>query len=315
MRIAVLDHAALGMDLCLDSLNVFGECADYENTRPDQAAQRLQGVQVAVLNKVRLTSEVLKECPSLRLICLCGTGYDHVDVKFCHEHGIGVCNVPDYCTDSVAQLTVAMALSLYCHLPQYHAYVADGHYSSGNAANRLEPVYHEIAGRTWGILGLGHIGTRVGEIAQAMGCRVIGYRRRAGGKYPCVDLNTLCRESDILSLHVPLTEQTRGIIGEKELAMMKPNAVLINVARGAVTDEAAVAGALMEGRLGGFGCDVYSAEPMPKSHPYYAIRQRDDVCFTPHMAWGSYEARIRVIAEVCENIRSYERGEKRNRVD
>lgn len=315
MRIAVLDYAALGQDISMEPLARLGECRVYQSTAPNEIAQHLKDVEVAVLNKVRLQAEQLQACPSLKLICLCATGYDQVDTAYCREHGIAVCNVPGYCTDSVAQVTVAMALSLACHLPQYHAHVVSGDYSRGQSANHLEPVFHELAGCTWGLLGLGNIGSKVGEIAQAMGCRVIAYRRKAGGPFPCVDLETLCRESDVLSLHVPLSEETRGMIGKEQLALMKPTALLINAARGAVTDEAAVASAVLEGRIGGFGTDVYAQEPFAQGHPFSALLGCGNVCFTPHMAWGSYEARKRLIDEVCENIASYVGGGRRNRVE
>jgi glycerate dehydrogenase len=215
----------------------------------------------------------------------------------------------------VAQLTLAMVLSLACHLPAYNRSVEDGSYSSGGNANRLTPVYHELAGKTWGILGFGNIGRQVARVAEAMGCRVLVCKRTPVEDYDCVDMDTLCRESDILTIHTPLTEQTRGILSRERIATLKPSALVVNVARGAVVDEAALAEAVAQGRIGGIGVDVYSTEPFPADHPYAAIAGLDQVCLTPHMAWGAYEARVRVRDEMLENIRVFYAGGVRNRVD
>jgi glycerate dehydrogenase len=182
-------------------------------------------------------------------------------------------------------------------------------------ANRLIPVYHEIAGLTWGIVGYGNIGKQVAQVARALGCRVIAHSRTEKEGVECVDLDTLCAQADIISLHTPLSEQTRGLISQEKIAKMKPTALVINVARGAVWDEAAITQAIRSRRLGGIGCDVYSTEPFSKDHPFAALIGRDNVCLTPHMAWGAYEARVRCLSEICENIRAFFAGEIRNRVE
>ena len=179
--------------------------------------------------------------------------------------------------------------------------------------NRLEPVYHELAGKTWGIVGLGNIGRQVARVAQAMGCRVIAYTRTPREGFECVSLDTLCREADVISLHTPLTEATRHLIGREQLTMMKRGAVLINVARGAVTDEAGVAEAVLAEKIL-FGCDVYAREPFAPDHPYAQLLDREGVCLTPHMAWGSYEARQRCVCEIAENIAAFFAGQSRNRI-
>ena len=193
--------------------------------------------------------------------------------------------------------------------------MASGAYTASGVANRLTPVYHELRGKTWGIVGYGNIGAQVAAVARAMGCHVIAFSRSEKQGVENVTLDELCRRADVISVHLPLSEHTRGIIGEREIALMKKSAVLINVARGAVTDEAALAAAIAEGRLGGLGVDVYSVEPFPEEHPFYAIRHLPNVCLTPHMAWGAKEARERCLAEVAENIAAFARGERRNRVD
>ncbi len=315
MKIVVLDAATLGADLDLSPLETLGEVEVWQATPPEKVAERLAEAEVAVLNKVKLGGDNLGGCKRLRLICLAATGYDNVDTAYCRSAGVGVCNVAGYSTDSVAQLTAAMALYLVNRLGSYMGAVRDGSYTHGPTANLLAPVYHELRGMTWGVAGYGRIGKRVGEIASALGCRVQAWRRSPGPGEPCTDLETLCRTSDILSVHLPLTAETRGLFSAEKIAWMKKDCIFINVARGAVADEEALAAALREGRLGGLGVDVYSCEPFPEEHPFYAIRTLPNVCLTPHMAWGALETRQRCLREIMENIRAFRRGEKRCRVE
>ena len=315
MKIVVLDAVTLGADLDLSPLSACGVCRIYGKTAPEEVAERVKDAEVIVINKTKITAELLAMAPALRLVCITATGYDNIDVAACRARGVAVCNVKGYSTDSVAQLTVAMVLSLVHHLPEYNESVRNGTYTASGVANLLTPVYHELCGKTWGIVGLGNIGKKVAAVAEALGCHVIAYKRKPEDGYRCVDLDTLLCTSDIVTLHTPLTDETRGMIGAGELAKMKRGAILVNVARGAVTDEAAVADAVRSGHLGGIGIDVYSKEPFPEDHPFYAIKALPNVCLTPHMAWSAKEARERCIAEIVLNIRSFERGETRNRVD
>ena len=315
MKIIVADAATLGADLDLSPLSRLGEVEVYATTAKEEVAARFAGAEVAVVNKIRIDRAALGERPTLKMVAECATGYDNIDLGYCREKGIAVANVKSYSTDSVAQLTLAMALSLSTHLPEFTAYVANGSYTRGGVANRLTPVFHELRGKTWGVAGYGNIGKQVAAAASALGCRILSFARTPKAGVESVDLDELCRRSDILSIHLPLTPETRGLFGAREIALMKPEAILINVARGAVTDEAALAAAVREGRLGGLGVDVYSAEPFPETHPFYAIRKLPNVCFTPHMAWGAQEARARCLSEVCENIRAFAEGTRRNRVD
>ena len=315
MRITVLDAATLGADIFMDLFKEFGEVTIYQNTSPSEVEEHVREAEVLLLNKVKLNAENLKNASSLRLICVAATGYDNIDLAFCRARGIAVCNVVGYSTQSVAQVTVSMALSLITHLNEYTSFVRNGTYSQSGVANCLTPVYHEIAGKTWGIIGFGNIGKQVGTVAKALGCRVIVNKRTPISDWDCVDPETICRESDILSIHTPLNEGTRGMLDESHIRMLKKNAIVINVARGAVTDEVALASAIKEGRIGGLGIDVYSVEPFPTTHPFYEIREYPNVCLTPHMAWGGYETRCRLLDEMAKNIRSFLSGEQRNRVD
>ena len=314
VKIAVLDAATLGDDLSLLPLEATGEVTVYRTTKPDEVAGRIRDVDTVVINKIRLNETNLAGS-NVKLICVAATGYDNIDIGWCGKHNIVVCNVVGYSTDSVAQLTVAMVLYLAQHMAEYTRFVREGEYSKSGIANRLTPAFHELSGKTWGIAGYGNIGKKVGAAAEALGCRVIVYKRSPVQDAVCVDLETLCRESDILSVHLPLNNETRGLFSRDRIALMKPDALFINVARGAVTDEQALADAVMEKRIGGIGIDVYSAEPFTENHPFYAIRMDERVCLTPHMAWGAYEARERCIREIADNIMAFRNGKLRNCVN
>lgn len=315
MKITFLDVETLGSDLSTEEFRQFGEVTVYRNTAPQEITDHLAGAEVVVLNKIKLGASVLSGADRLRLICITATGFDNVDIAYCREHGIAVCNVAGYSTQCVAQVTVTMALSLLTHLPEYSSYVAGGDYSRSGCFNRLEPVFHEIYGKTWGVVGYGNIGKAVARVAEAFGCRILYHKRTPVEDPRCVDFETICRESDILSFHTPLNDGTRGMLDRAHIAMLKPDAIVINVARGAVVDEGALAEAILAGRIGGLGVDVYSREPFPEDHPYAKIRELPNVCMTPHMAWGGYETRVRCLCEVEENIRSFLAGGRRSRVD
>lgn len=311
----ILDGATLGEGISFDALVAHTSLTVYPLTAPDEVADRIRDAEVVILNKIKLNASNLADAAALRLICVAATGYDNIDVDECRRRGIAVCNVLGYSTDSVAQLTVAMVLELMLHLSEMSGFVRSGAYTASGVANRLSPVFCELAGKTWGIVGAGNIGKKVARIAEAFGCRVIVNRRKVDPDYPTVELDTLCREADIISVHTPLNDETRGLISRERIAAMKPGAILVNVARGAVIDEAALADAVRVSKLGGIGVDVYSTEPMPADHPLYAVRELPNVCLTPHMAWGAVEARQRCINEIAENIRAFFAGEIRCRVD
>lgn len=314
MNITVFDRASIGTDLDYNALGAYGKVTLFDASTPDQVKERLKGCEVALINKVKMTADVLACADTLRLICIFATGYDNIDVSYCREKGIAVCNVVGYSTESVAQLTVSMALNLCSHLPTYTAAVQSGWYSRQGSPNLLVPVYHELCGKTWGIVGYGNIGKKVADIARAFGCKVLAYKRNPDSE-ECVDLEKLLRESDIISLHTPLNAQSRGMIGKEQIAMMEKTPIVINVARGAVWDEAAIADAIRTGKIGGMGCDVFSTEPFSAEHPFFAVKDEPNVCMTPHMAWASAEARARCLDEICMNIEAFRKGEQRNRVD
>lgn len=314
MKIVVLDKSTLGEDIDLSPIYALGEVDEFETTAPELVADRIKDADVVIINKIKLNESNLSKADKLKVICVAATGYDNIDTNFCKKAGIAVCNVPGYSTDSVAQVTLSMVLSLVTHLKEYEGFVNSGDYSKSGVANKLTPVYHELSSLTWGVVGGGGIGMKVAEIADAFGCKVMICRRKQEGRFPVVDIDTLCSKCDIISLHVPLSDETRNMISAERISKMKETAIIVNTARGAVTDEKALADAIKNGKIGGLGVDVYSVEPFLENHPYTEILGYDNVVFTPHMAWGSYEARNRCVRIMGENIKSYYNGETKNRI-
>jgi len=314
-NIVVLDRLTLGEDLDLSPANQFGSVTIYDNTKAEEVEARVQNAEVLFVNKVKLGEHNLKSAGQLKLICEAATGYDNIDLAYCRKRGIAVCNVPGYSVYSVAQLTVSMVLNLVNHLKEYTRYTQDGTYTNGKSANILTPVYHELYGKTWGIVGYGAIGSRVGEIAKALGCNILAYKRTEAEGVTCTDIDTLLEQSDIITVHIPLSKETQGLISKERIARMKKTAILVNTARGAVTDEAALCEAIQEKKIAAFGTDVYGVEPFGKDSPYFAIKDYDNVCLTPHMAWGTIEARERCFGEMLLNMQAFYAGEIRNRID
>lgn len=315
MKIVLLDTNGLGEDIDLSPLAQVGTLVQYYATDYDVLPQRIADADVIVTNKLKLNRDNLAGAASLKLICVTATGFDGIDLPYCRERGIGVCNVPGYSTDSVAQLTLAMVLSLSTHLESYRHHVHSGAYAQSGCPNLLTPVWHELSGKTWGIIGCGNIGRKVAAVARAMGCRVLAFRRSVDPDFESADLNTILETADIITVHLPLNEETRGILSREKIHTIKPGAILVNVARGAIADEAALVEAVEEGIIGGLGVDVFTAEPFPENHPYSKLYGNPNVILTPHCAWGSQEARNRCIREVADNIAAFWNGEKRNRVD
>ena len=315
MKIVVLDRLTLGDDLDISAAKAFGEMICCDKTDPDEVESHIGDADVVFVNKVKLNRDNLKNADNLKVICEAATGYDNIDTAFCREKGIAVCNVPGYSVYSVAQVTVSMVLSLANHLTEYTGFTKDGTYSDGASANILKPVYNELYGKTWGIIGYGGIGSRVGEIAKALGCDVIAFKRTPVEGALCVDIDTLIEKSDIITVHIPLSDATRCLINKERIVKMKKNVIFVNTARGAVTDEEAICEAVRNGSIAAFGTDVYSAEPFKKDSPFYAIRELPNVCLTPHMAWGAKEARERCFSEMLKNMQAFFNGETRNRVD
>lgn len=314
MKISILDASTLGNDLDLSVFEAYGEVAIYGTTSADDIEKNIGDSDVIVINKIKINESNLKGAKNLKLVLEMATGFDNIDLNYCKSRGIAVCNVVGYSTMSVSQITVSMALSLISNMTSFSRDCANGTYSSGKVANILTPTYHDIAGKTWGIVGYGNIGKQVARVAEALGCKIIAYKRTPVDGVECVDIDTLCATADIISIHTPLNDGTRGLINADRIAMMKKNAIVINVARGAVCDEAALAKAILDNRIYGLGVDVYTEEPYPVTHPFTEIAELDNVILTPHMAWGSYESRVRCRDEAIMNLEAFLHGERRNRL-
>lgn len=315
MKITILDRNTLGDDLDISVITSMGDVTLYDSTPPEKVKDNIGDSDVLILNKVKLNEGNLKDAKNLKLICIAATGYDNVDVTYCRNHGIAVANVCGYSTDSVAQLTVSLALSLVMYLEKYHKHVTSGEYTKSGVQNHLKPTFHELSSMCWGIVGMGNIGKKVSDVAKAFGMKVIYFKKHPVDDENCVTLPELMKNADIISVHLPLSQETKGIISKEMLALMKKSAVLVNVARGAVIDEKAVTDAIKNEEIGGFATDVYSVEPLQPDSPFMEILNNENTIFTPHMAWGSYESRMRCMAEIRKNIEAFYNGEIRNRVD
>lgn len=315
MKLVVLEKESLGTDLDITYFNEFGEVDYYDRTVYDEIADRIMDADIVIANKVPLNESTLSGAKNLKIICETATGYNNVDLDYCKARGIRVTNVVGYSTPIVAQHTFAMALYLLEKLPVYDTYVKNGDYAKSPIFTCFEPFFTELEGKTWGIIGLGNIGRKVADIAKVFGCRVIFYSASGNNTtsdYERVDFDTLLAESDILSLHCPLTDRTQNIINAEALAKMKKTAILINVARGPVVDEQALYDALMSGQIAAAGLDVLVKEPIAADNPLAKIQDSTKLLITPHMAWGSHEARERCAREVYKNIQSFLAGEERN---
>lgn len=318
MKIVVLERHSVGPDVPVQYEHL-GEVTYYRNTTtPQEVRERVRDADIIVANKAPLREETLKEAQNVKLICELATGFDNVDLAYCRSRGIKVCNVVDYCSGMVAQHTFALALALLEKLPHYDRYVKSGAYSAQDRFSNFDLPFHELEGMTWGIIGMGNIGRRVARIATAFGCRVIFHSvtgRSSCRDYLQVDKDALLAESDILSLHCPLSDLTRGIIDREALHRMKNTAVLVNVARGAVVDNSALYEALTAGEIAAAGLDVVDGEPLQPSNPLSLLKDSNQLIITPHLAWASVEARTRCVEEVARNIEAFQRGEPRNIVN
>ncbi|MFO7858944.1 MAG: 2-hydroxyacid dehydrogenase [Ectothiorhodospiraceae bacterium] len=316
MRAVFLDRETLDRgDLDLAELEAtVDELVSYQRTAREEVVERLAGAGVAVINKVPMDAETIRRLPDLKLICVAATGVDNVDVAACRDAGVAVANCRGYGTDSVAQHTLALMLALATRLPDYQRAVAAGDWERSPQFCLLDYPIVELAGRTLGIVGLGTLGGRVAALAEALGMTVrVAARPGAEPTPDRVPLAELLPMVDVLSLHCPLTDATRGLIGERELALMQSHAFLINTARGGLVDEQALADALRAGAIGGAGFDVLTREPPRDGNPLLAP-DIPNLVLTPHSAWGSYEARARMVAQLAANIRGLTRGESVRRV-
>ncbi len=316
LKIVVLDALPLDAEGDMDwsPLREMGELILYPQTQPDETAGRIAGASAILTNKVRLTADYFANAPTIRLVSVLATGYDIVDVVAARNHGVTVCNVPGYSTPSTAQATIALLLEL-CHYAGDHAIrVREGGWTEANAWSFWLRSPVELAGKTLLIVGLGAVGRRVGRIAEAMGMQVFaaqlpGRETTGTADIPRVLLEEALPRADVISLHCPLTPETHGLMNTERLAQLKSGAFLINTARGALVEDAAIVAALESGHLGGYAADVLSIEPPLANHPLFSAPR---CIVTPHSAWASHASRSRLLAESIENLRSFHAGLPRN---
>ncbi len=318
MKIVVLERNSVGLDVSVDEIKNLGETVMYPNTTAADVKEKVRDAEIIVANKAPLNEETLKDAADVKLICEFATGYDNVDLAYCKSRGIKVANVVNYSTDAVAQHTFALCFYVLEKLRHYDEYVKSGAYAAQDRFSNFDLPFTELAGKTWGIAGMGNIGKKTAAIARAFGCRVIFYS--ASGTSTCteyerVDFDTLLKEADFLSLHCPLSDRTRNLIDIEALKKMKESAILINVARGPVVNDGDLYEALTKGYIAGAGLDVTGTEPMKDSNPLSRIKDSNKLIITPHLAWASTEARGRCVSETCRNIEAFLKGEDRNIVN
>lgn len=317
MQIVLLDgYASNPGDLTWAPLRELGELTVYDRTTPDQVVERARDAEIIVTNKVTLDRTLLEQLPQLRLICVLATGYNTIDTLAARERGITVCNVPAYSTDSVAQMVFAQILNLTNHVAHYARQTREGRWSRNPDFCYWDTPVHELAGKTLGIVGLGHIGSKVARIASDFGMDVFAYTSKNSTDLPGyiqkTTLEGLLAVSDVLTLHCPLTPDTHELINRRTLDSMKPGALLINTGRGPLVNEHDVAEALASGQLGGYGADVMCSEPPSADNPLIA---QPGVFITPHIAWASVEARTRLLEATFQNVRMYLAGTPQNVVN
>lgn len=319
MKIVVMERNSVGPDIDVSCYKELGDVTYYPNTVTiEDVAERAKDADIIIANKAPMNEASLKNAPNVKLICELATGFDNCDLAYCKSRGIKVANVVDYCTGMVAQHTFTLALALVQKLPHYDNYVKSGAYSAQDRFSNFDIPFHELEGKTWGIAGMGNIGRRVAKIATAFGCKVIFHSitgKSSVTDYPQVDKDTLLAESDFLSLHCPLSDLSANFIDADALKKMKKTAVLINVARGPVVNNGDLYEALINEEIMAAGLDVMEQEPLRKENPLSKFTDSNRLIITPHLAWGSVEARTRCVEEVYLNIKAFQEGIDRNVVN
>jgi len=309
VKIVFLDTGTVGNVDNLAMIQSLGEYTGYEMTAPAQRIERVKGHHVVITNKVIIDRDVMDNCPELELVCIVATGMNNVDLEYAAKKGITVKNVAGYSTESVTQCTFSMLFFLLNSSAYYDNYVKSGEYAASPLFTHLGREFRELNNKTFGIIGMGTIGRRVAQVAVAFGARVVYYS--TSGKNLNVkgcrhlELSELLRTSDVVSIHCPLNEQTKNLLNESNLGMMKPTAYLLNMGRGGIVNEPDLARAIDENLIAGAALDVLTSEPISADSPLLTVRNRHKLFITPHIAWASREARILLIERTAANIRSH----------
>lgn len=308
MKIIFLDAKTIGDDIDLSGYDALGEVVKYDFSTAEEARERTKDADVLVLNKVEINERSIGEAKHLKLVCVTATGTNNLDKEYLAKRGIAWRNVAGYSTETVAQHTFALLFYLLEHLRYYDDYVKTEKYVGDVTFTHFEKVFHELCGMTWGIIGLGNIGRRVADIAKMFGCRVIYYStsgKNSQDGYERVTLEELLAQSDIVSVHAPLDENTRGLMDREAFAKMKSSAIFLNLGRGPIVVEQDLADALRDGSIAAAGLDVLSEEPMRQDNPLRSIKDSGKLIITPHIAWASVEARSRLMDIILHQIKEF----------
>lgn len=308
MKIVFLDAKTIGEDIDLSSFDALGEVVKYDFSTSKQALERTVDADVIVLNKVEINEASIGNAKNLKLVCVTATGTNNLDKEYLAERGIEWRNVAGYSTESVAQHTFALLFFLMEKLRYYDDYVKTEKYIGDTSFTHFANVFHELYGKTWGIIGLGNIGRRVAEIAKAFGCKVIYYStsgKNDNAQFERVSFDELLKCSDIVSVHAPLDENTKGLVDKDAFSKMKKTAIFLNVGRGPIVVEEDLAVALEQEVIAAAGLDVLAVEPMSENNPLRRVKNSEKLLITPHIAWASVEARTRLMATILEQIKDY----------
>lgn len=308
MKIVLLDVKTIGEDIDLSGYDALGEVVKYDFTSSEEMPKRVEDADIIVLNKGLVNEATIGQAKKLKLVCVTATGTNNLDKEYLAKRGIEWRNVAGYSTESVAQHTFALLFYLVEKLNYYDSYVKEGRYVNDRIFTHFAEHFYQISGKTWGIIGLGAIGRRVADLAKAFGAKVIYYSTSGKNdqkEYERVDLPTLLSSSDIISVHAPLTPETDHLMNQEAFAQMKPNAIFLNLGRGAIVDEQALADALKENRIAAAGLDVLAVEPMEPENPLLSIKDSKKLVITPHIAWASVEARTNLMNIVLGQIQDY----------
>ena len=308
LKIVFLDAKTIGEDIDLSGYEKLGEVVKYDFSTPEEARERTKDADVIILNKVVINEASIGEADHLKLVCVTATGTNNLDKGYLDKRGVAWCNVAGYSTETVAQHTFALLFYLLEHLNYYDQYVKAERYVNDTMFTHFAEVFHELNGMTWGVIGLGAIGRRVADIAKMFGCRVVYYS--TSGKhdqpgYERVTFDTLLRESDIVSVHAPLDENTKDLMNKEAFDKMKSSAIFLNLGRGPIVVEKDLADALEQGSIAAAGLDVLCVEPMQEENPLRQIKDSNRLIITPHIAWASVEARTRLMQIIEGQIREF----------
>ena len=308
MKIVFLDVKTIGEDIDLSGYEALGEVVKYDFSTPEQARERTRDADVIILNKVEINEKSIGDADKLKLVCVTATGTNNLDKEYLAERGIAWRNVAGYSTETVAQHTFALLFYLFEKLSYYDDYVKSEKYIGDVSFTHFDHVFHELTGKTWGIIGLGNIGRRVADVAKMFGCHVIYYSTSGQNTQPGyerVEFDELLEKSDIVSVHAPLTEETQGLMDAKAFSKMKESAIFLNLGRGPIVVEKDLADALDNGDIAAAGLDVLSVEPMREDNPLRRIKDSEKLIITPHIAWASVEARTRLMEIILGQIKEF----------